>query len=535
MSSNNIATAGSFLDSYTAGSQMLGFLVKFNENGIRQWGTYLGSAFTVVADVEVDATGNVYVGGATQGTSNIATAGTHKPEFSGAGTDAFLMCFNTSGTRLWGTYFGGSRADYAKSINVNTNGKIAIAGATNSADGISTANAHQTTYGGGSDGGVWKDDAFIAVFTSTGSLDWATYYGAAGLNTSLGKDRANSVVMDKHDNVYVTGHTGSNNMGTPGAFRETHRSNAGDFKDGFITKFNNEGKRVWGTYYGAEAGTEIQAIRLMADMKIVIAGHTGVSGSTGSAQNADIVTPDAFKKEMGFQRNGLLAVFDTSGKREYSTVYGGTLRDFIWGLDVTDDGKIFIVGEAQSSSGISTAGSFQPNFGTGQFNTDGFIVYFNWGNPLPVKLAAFDARYQNGAVTLSWATALENNTSHFEVERKLNTKTDWEKLGEQKANGNSNARTNYHYLDTDTKLTVQYQYRLKMVDKDGSMCLPSNWHIMDFSQTKKKFTVRCHPFNNNTHTHTLCLLIGDQVFDAFYLPVDLVGRPRLGFGDHVFP
>jgi hypothetical protein len=464
-SNNNIATPGSFMSSYTAGSQTLGFLVKFNQSGIRQWGTYLGSAFTVISDAAVDATGNIYLTGATQGASNIATSGTHKPVFSGTGLDAWVMCFSTTGARLWGTYFGGSRSELAKSISVNANGKIAIAGSTNSLDGISTPDAHQTTYGGGLDGGIWKDDAFVAVFQATGNLDWATYYGAAGTQTSLGKDRANAVVMDKHGNVYVTGYTGSNNLSTTGAFRELLRSNAVGGKDGFITKFDYAGKRVWGTYYGAANGTEIQGIRLINDMKIVIAGTTGVP-NTG--QSNDIITSDAFKKEVNFSQNGLFAVFDTAGNREYSTVYGGTISDFIWGVDVSADGKIFLCGQARSTTGISTPGSFQPTFGSGQFNTDGFVVYFNWGNPLPLKLTNFSANSLQNKVLLQWETSYESNTSHFELERKYNEQPEWSKLIQVVSVGNSIQSQQYQHTDHDVKLSGKYHYRLKMVDKDGS-------------------------------------------------------------------
>jgi hypothetical protein len=464
-SNNNIATSGSFMPSYTAGSQTLGFLVKFNESGIRQWGTYLGSGFTVISDAAVDATGNIYLTGVTGGASNIATSGTHKPVFSGTGTDAWVMCFSTTGARLWGTYFGGSRADLAKSISVNANGKIAIAGSTNSADGISTTNAHQTNYGGGIDGGVWKDDAFVAVFHANGTLNWATYYGAAGTNAALGKDGANAVVMDKMGNVYVTGYTGSNNMSTPGAFRELFRSYVTSRKDGFITKFDHLGKRVWGTYYGGPEGIEIQGIRLMNDMKIVIAGTTY---TTSFQESNDIITSDAFKKDLNFQENGIFAVFDTAGKREYSTVYGGTLRDAIWGLDVTADGKIFLCGQARSSTGISTPGSFQPTFGSGQFNVDGFVVYFNWGNPLPLKLNSFAAYGLKNKVLLQWETSYESNTSHFELERKYNEQAVWSKIIEMVSVGNSNQSHQYQHIDHDVKLSGKYYYRLKMVDKDGS-------------------------------------------------------------------
>ena len=54
-----------------------------------------------------DASGNIYLSGDTSSTSGIATTGAHQTTLE-EGYDAFLVKFNSSGVRQWGTYYGGT-------------------------------------------------------------------------------------------------------------------------------------------------------------------------------------------------------------------------------------------------------------------------------------------------------------------------------------------------------------------------------------------------------------------------------------------
>src|SRR5690606_26071403 len=102
-------TSGSHQTSFSGGTEFDGFIVKFNTNGVRQWGTYYGgSGEEFLASLACDASGRLYAGGATLSTSGMVTTGAHQTSFSGPGsTVGFLACFYTAnGTRAWGTYYG---------------------------------------------------------------------------------------------------------------------------------------------------------------------------------------------------------------------------------------------------------------------------------------------------------------------------------------------------------------------------------------------------------------------------------------------
>lgn len=85
----------------------------------------------------------------------------------------------------------------------------------------------------------------------------------------------------------------------------------------------------------------------------------------------------------------------------------------------------------------------------------------------PVNLASFDASLVSSKVSLSWVTASEINTDHFEVERSLDGKS-FGKIGIYKAKGNSSSNLNYTYVDNIAALSGVVFYRLKTVDKSGA-------------------------------------------------------------------
>ena len=92
----------------------------------------------------------------------------------------------------------------------------------------------------------------------------------------------------------------------------------------------------------------------------------------------------------------------------------------------------------------------------------------NTSNPLPVELTRFAAVRQSAApaVSLTWATASEQNSTYFEIERSLNGKT-FATIATVTAQGNTAQASAYAILDREAP-TAQLYYRLRQVDADGT-------------------------------------------------------------------
>lgn len=389
------------------------------------WGTYVGGS-----DVErghrvgVTSSGEVVVLGSTSSINAIATSGTHQNSFAGV-EDIYLIKYASNGTRLWGTYFGGSDDDESiyGGLVLNEDSTILIFARSWSTSGIATSGVHQdslagdrdaviakfssqgtlvwsTYYGGmgGEDpndavsdgnGGIWitgfttsqtgiatpnsyqdttdwSGDAIIAHFDGSGNLLYGTYYGGTGFDVGA------SIKIDKDGNINVYGYTYSNSgIATPGSYQP---NNAGD-SDAFIVQFDSSFNRIWGTYLG---GGQQEWSRLMAvdgDGNIVVTGYTE-SGSM-------IATLGAHQDSIGGGRDIMLAKFDQSGTKLWGTYAGGLYNDQGYGVETDSLGNIMVVGLTQSFTGISTANSIQPSSSGGQ---DGFLLQFSpsgqrlWGS-----------------------------------------------------------------------------------------------------------------------------------------------------------
>jgi len=133
------------------------------------WATYYGGSNNDIGNfTAVDGSGNVYLAGQTESTNAIASGG-HQNTYGGGNIDAFLVKFNSAGTLLWGTYYGGSNNDVGYSTAVDGSGNVYLSGFTSSSNAIASG-GHQNTFGG-------SGDAFLAKFNSAGTLLWGTYYG----------------------------------------------------------------------------------------------------------------------------------------------------------------------------------------------------------------------------------------------------------------------------------------------------------------------------------------------------------------------
>lgn len=355
-SSNNIATSGAHQTNFMGvGILTDAFIVKFNNNGIRQWGTYFGGT----GDDKsfyccVDGMGNLYMTGVTGSNSNIASVGAHQTTYGG-GPDAFLVKFNGNGVKQWCTYYGGIGSDVGSSCITDANGDLYIAGSTTSTNNISSAGAHQSNLGFGK-------DAFLVKFDNSGVRQWATYYGGTQYIDN-GDDDVLSCKSDMYGNIYISGFTqSSNNISTIGAFQ----TNLGGNSDAFLVKFNNQGTRQWGTYYGDTAVDMARSSCIDNYNNIYI---TGVTSS-----NANISSPGSFQDSLSISPDAFLVKFNGSGIRQWATYYGDKGQEWCFSCFTDLLNNVYITGSTTSTINISSSGAYQPTLAG---SIDAFLAKFD--------------------------------------------------------------------------------------------------------------------------------------------------------------
>lgn len=151
------------------------FVTKFNASGTEFiFSTYLGgSDDDEGADIDVDVAGLIYVTGHTFSNDFPTTSNAFQRNNMGW-SEVFVTKLAPGGRALiYSTYLGGSAADVATALAVDTDGRVHVVGLTQSEDFPAT-NAFQPGHGGS----TW--DAFVARLNSGGSaLMYASFLGGS--------------------------------------------------------------------------------------------------------------------------------------------------------------------------------------------------------------------------------------------------------------------------------------------------------------------------------------------------------------------
>jgi hypothetical protein len=107
------------------------------------------------------------------------------------------------------------------------------------------------------------------------------------------------------------------------------------------------------------------------------------------------------------------------------------------------------------------------------FTVTGTSSGFSWfgaasgnNNPLPVELVSFSGLCEEGNITLTWQTASEFNSSHFDVEKSRDGEN-WQMLATVPSAGTSNELLTYQTVDQNATDGNNY-FRLRQVDIDGT-------------------------------------------------------------------
>ncbi len=153
--------------SMPGGLQTTGFIVRFDSQGNRVWGRYLGGdSFDTINCMQV-VRDNIYVAGSTNSRmsgfypNNGVSSGSFQSIYGGGAQDGFVTKLTSNGQRVWGSFIGGSGDDRCLGISVTPTDNVIVCGSTNSAD-FPLVQSEQKSIRG-------LDDAFVTYFLKDGS------------------------------------------------------------------------------------------------------------------------------------------------------------------------------------------------------------------------------------------------------------------------------------------------------------------------------------------------------------------------------
>jgi hypothetical protein len=342
------------------------------------WSTYLGgkgggpSLGDVARAIALDSSGNVTVTGTSEGgigevgqfpmTPGTFQAPSMTPGTDISGEDVFVTRFREAdGALVYSSVIGGAQSheDRAFAIDVDSSGRAAVAGTTQSPDFPTTPGAWDTTF-------TNFLGSFVFRLSATGDdLEYSTFLEGDSNGTEVF-----AVGILDSGSVIVAGRTTSLSFPTtPGALDTTY----GGFGDGFLTQLDPTGGSLeWSTFLGGLSLDQVNALTIDPQGSAVI---TGITGSVDFP-----VTPGAYDTNYGSAGDAFVTRIDAAGARIlWSTFLGGLKADTARAIAVEGGGGIVVGGDTMSTDFPTTPGAFQPNFIIGMPSTspEAFITRFD--------------------------------------------------------------------------------------------------------------------------------------------------------------
>ena len=336
-----------------------GTISKFYPNGSLIFSTYLGgSAQEVPTDVAVDSEDNIIIAGVT-GSDDFPVMNAFQSNFTGGldgSADCFLTKLSEDGqTLLFSTYFGGTGSDWCYTMNVDSNDRIAISGATVSTD-FPLLNPHQSAISG-------SLDIFLSLFEADGqSLLFSTYLGSTVV------DHGRRIGFDSQGDILLTGIAGIGDLATEGAYQEVH---GGGSTDVFLAKFHVNGTLAYLTFLGGASTEWANDLAIDSEDNIVITGFT---------MSDDFPIRNSYQDERVDYSDVFITKFTPNGQDiVFSTYMGGSSSDYGNAITIGPHDRIIVTGQTNSADfpttlPLNTTESWYDNVSLIVLNPDGLLL-----------------------------------------------------------------------------------------------------------------------------------------------------------------
>jgi hypothetical protein len=287
--------------------------------------------------IAVDSAGNAYVAGYTFSATGFPTLGAYDSSHNG-GADVFVLKLNAAGTGLvYATYVGGSLADYAEGIAIDTAGNAYVTGYTLSSNFPTTSGAYDTSHNGGADIFAFK------LSPAGNSLVYSTYIGGSA------EDQGMELAIDSSGNAYIAGNSNSVNFPLSiGSFQ-------GGLSDAIVLKVNANGTAL--LYSWMVGGSDNDSALGIA---VNSAGAAYVTGYTDSSNFPTVVGP--FLTSNGDYDAFIFALNPGGTAFTYSGLLGGSASDAGYAVAVDVAGNAYLTGSTESGN-FPMFSSFNPIHG----------------------------------------------------------------------------------------------------------------------------------------------------------------------------
>lgn len=417
------------------------------------WARSFGGAdWDYVSAIEYDASGNMYITGSFNSTTDMDPGlGTFNMTSAGY-DDAYITKLDAAGNLIWSKQIGAAGPEYVAAMAIDQSGNLILTGQfidtvdfdpgpgvfnmvgsqptmkpfvlkldaagnflwakqiggeirdvkTDVAGNIyvtghfSTANyvfdptgAINLPYSG-------QDDAYVLKLDAAGNYQWAKSFGGSG------RDEPSAIAIDKPGNIYITGSFSDTSDFDPGPGVANLTTPSPGWISIFLCKLNSSGDYVWANGIGGPSQNYSRDIVLDTSGRPIITGM--FSGTVDLDPGSSVFNLSASPQSLSL----LLAQYDTAGNFRWgntTTTTGGTTTVTSAGstLAVDNLGNVFLAGNFLYTTNFATGGGGNELVSAG--DGDIFIAKYH------ISDGSLGWAYRGGSPRVEYANAISADAS----------------------------------------------------------------------------------------------------------------------------
>lgn len=255
-------------------------IIKYDSDGNQQWNfTWGGTELDMARAIVKDSLNNYYIAGETR-------------SFADVDGDAILVKFDSNWIEQWNVTWGGSDKDYARSMEIDSNGHICIVGDSYSADPSSG-----------------QADVMVLKYDASGTLIWDEEWGVSWTQRGIG------IAIDSNNNIYFVGYTIGSDM-------KSH-----------LVKYDTNGNYQWERIWGVNGvyGNTFRGLIIDSNDEIFISGFTSTHGPYPG------------------QGDAILLNYDTLGNQNWYKAWGTPDDENTICINMDSNHNLYLAGNTESA------------------------------------------------------------------------------------------------------------------------------------------------------------------------------------------
>ncbi|NQT26937.1 T9SS type A sorting domain-containing protein [candidate division KSB1 bacterium] len=330
------------------------FLAKYTSSGNLIWAKRAGSPeYDYCYGIAVDDNGYCSISGGFEGTATFGAGESNETALTSGGDDDFFIArYDTDGDLCWAKRAGGSQLVVGLDIAAHGTNALSVTGRLHGTATFGTGEANETVLNN-----QGESDIFVALFDSSGFLQWVTIAGGAE------RDFGAAVAMDTAGNIFVTGRFEDEAVFELDKPQEIRINSSGEF-DLFVAKWDILGNLLWVTSDGGPKWDLGYSIAMNSKDHCLVAGKFDSTVVFGAGQVGETSLTTEGWADVFF------AEYTDDGELVWAVSAGGEGNDYGDAISAGPSGSVLLAGKFQEEVSfdsiiLNSLGSY-----------DGFIAYW---------------------------------------------------------------------------------------------------------------------------------------------------------------